>query len=146
MKKTFCLILFISIKCFSQNKEIIYVKINDSVNKELYMFQKTKNNKSGKIKILYFENKSIGFKKATKAKNNDEIIFIETTPNNHYYEFISIGTPQKVNNLKTIKYFNIIDISKHQVWNKKYPHTIIFIEKTNTDGYNLWSMNPVITE
>jgi len=147
MKNLFSVIIFLTvISSYSQNKELIYVKIDKNINKELYSFEKTNDNKNAKIKIIYFEKKNIGFKNTKKSTDKDKIVLVEPLPNSFYYEFTSTGLPKQINNLKNIEFHSIEDISKHQIWNKEYPYTITFIEKINECKYYLWKMTPLINE
>lgn len=146
MKNLLIIIIFLTCKySFSQSKELIYVKIEKNKTKKLYSFEKTDNN-NAKIKILYFEKRNKGFQNTQKSKNKDEIILVDSLPNSYYYEFTSVRNPKQINSLKNIKFHSIEGISKHQVWNKEYPHTIFFIEKISKCSYYLWEMIPLINE
>lgn len=130
---------------YSQNKEFIYVKIENS--KGLYSFEKTKDNKKATIKILYSQNKEKEIINHSNSKNrNDSIIIVEPIPQSFYYKFESTDSPIETSNLKNIKSYSIEDISKHRIWNQEYPHTIYFIETINKYTYLIWKMNPKILE
>ncbi|WP_397447877.1 hypothetical protein [Polaribacter sp. R77954] len=145
MKKIICLIIILnSLISFSQKKSEIYVKIDKVKGKNLYALKKTSQNLQ--IKIIFFEKRNNGFKKNTKKNNDDELIILEPIPNEYYYEFKSIGEPVKVSNINKLNYYNVEDISKHKIWNKTPPHSLIFIEKLNDCNYNLWKMYPIMKE
>jgi len=142
--KAYILFVFLVVTSFtvsSQENEKIYVMINKNTNTELFLFNKNIN--KAKIKIISYDRKNEGFK---ENKNNSELIIVEPIPNERFYEFNSVKPPKKISNLKKIKFYNIIDISKHKVWNKQYPNNIYFIEKISVDCFYVWEMTPKIYE
>jgi hypothetical protein len=144
MKKIIYLIIILNnLISFSQKKSEIYVKMEKVKYKNLYASKKI--NQNLQIKIIYFEKKNNGFKNNTK-KNDDEVIILEPLPNEYYYEFNSIAKPVQVSNISKLNYYSIEDISKHKIWNKTPPHSLIFIEKLNDCNYNLWKMYPIMKE
>ena len=144
MKNILSLIILLNtITSISQEKNEIYVKMDKEKDKELYILKKR--NQNLQIKIIYFEKRNNGFKK-NKEKNNNEIVIVESLPNEYFYEFNSFGLPVKVSNINKFNYYSIEEVSKHKVWNKKPPHSIVFIEKLNNCNYNLWKMYPTINE
>lgn len=98
------------------------------------------------MKILYYEKRNKGFKNQQKSKNENDVVLVESMPNSYYYEFNSKNSPKRKINIKNIKFYSIEDISKHRVWNKKYPHTIFFIDKIDKCNYYVSEMIPQINE
>lgn len=139
----FLALAFVSFPAFNQEINEIYIKIDNEKDDEL--FELNKSEESINLRVIFFEKRDEGFKKRT-VKKNDEIVIVEPLPNENYYEFNSFGRPKKVKSINKFDYYNIIDISKHKVWNDKYPHKMIFIEKLNDCYYNLWKIYPIMNE
>ncbi len=144
------LLLLMSIQMNSQNTntDTVFVLIDKIQNKNLYIFEKGKNNKSAKIKILHYDKRNEGFKRIKQIKANKEIIQVKSEPNdNIYYEFVSNNSPKSVENINGLKVYSIEDVSKNnkKVWSE-YPYIIFFIEQLECSTYNIWKMNPLFHE
>lgn len=139
MKKEI-LFLLMGFSLYSQciPKDTIYVIINNAKNKNLFIFEKDKNNQYASIKV--FDNNKNQITKKNKQKKKSNIIKIYPKPSIYNYtDYYSIHAPKHITSIKNLKRFTIEDLSKNQ--NKTINNqTIIFIEKLSDYSYNLWTM------
>lgn len=134
----FIFMLFVTNIIFSQDKDKVYVILDDNS-----FYRILKKEYSATLKIPHYNYKDSWNKEKSKNtnRNNDEIVKVEAIPNKKYYRFYSIKKPIKKSNIDNISTFSIIDVSKENkmVW-KKYPYEMIFIEKVDCENYILWHM------
>lgn len=136
--------LFVSNCTYSQNKEKIYVLLD---NNDFYRIIKKEDKAT--LEIPYYAHKESWSEKKSKNtdKNNDEIVKVETIPNNKFYKFYSIKKPINKSKIDKITTYSVIDVSRENklVW-KEYPYQMIFIEKIDCENYLFWHMKPEFNE
>lgn len=139
-KEILLLLMFLNFSLYSQNssKDTIYVIIDNAKNKNLFIFEKDKNNQYAHIKV--FDNNKDQIIKKNKQKKKSNIIKIYPKPSIYFYtDYYSIDAPKHKTTIKNLKTFTIEDLSKGQ--NKIIKNQIIiFIEKLSNHSYNLWTM------
>lgn len=149
MRNIFFLLILSSLNIYTQ-KNNLYVMIDNEFN-SLYKFEIDENNSLSSIKILKDEYKKTDFivKKSSKKSDNDVIVVKKQPVRKIYYEFQSYEKPKVINNISTLKIYNIQDVSKNikkirEIWTN-YKYSIVFIKKENCN-YKLWKMKPIYLE
>lgn len=137
-KELFYLLVLLSFSLYPQNttKDTIHTIIDNIKYKNLFLFEKAKNNQSASIKVFNNKNQIVNTKKQPKRDN----IKIYPKPLTYNYtDYYSICPPKHITNIKHLKITTIGDLSKNQ--NKTTNNqTVIFIEKISDYSYNLWTM------
>lgn len=140
----FTFILFMSSNIFGQNKEEVYVILDNNS-----FYEIIKKQGSATLEIPYYTYKKGWNKENSKnsKKSNNDIVKVEAIPNEKSYRFHSIKNPTKKSNIDEISTFSVVDVSKgnKSVW-KKYPYEMIFIEKLDCENYLFWHMKPEFNE
>lgn len=128
------LIILLSFSLYSQNnsKDTIYILINTTKNKNLFIFEKNKNNQYATIKVFDY-NKN-------KQEKTNKLNKIYPKPSSYNFtNYYSINQPKHIASIIHLKTLSIEDLSKNQ--NKIINNQIIiFVEKLNSYSYNLWTM------
>jgi hypothetical protein len=143
----FFTLLNLGANCQNTYVDSIFVMIDTSINKDLFLFKKRIKYPGASIKILMHARKNEGFQKKTYKKNKNRIVNprLVFEP---YYEFESYKSPRQVENLNGLQIYSIEDVSKgdKQVFNGNQPRNFIFVEKLKNSNYNLWKMHLIMKE